>query len=128
MVTGKDTPENLVILFGPQWTDSEGLPHEETRLHVLIKPPPGSPSYAAYSKFDQDSPEWSPRPASGAEQEKLQEVRDMQAAISSHLGSRRQPNVQDMQAILAGMGQEWTKSLPIYQIAVNTMNQGVRVS
>lgn len=127
MVAGQDTAENLVILLGPQWKETQRKTHEEMRLHVLINPPRGSPSYVLYSKFDEGSPLWSPRPASEAEKEKLQEVRDIQAAIRSHLGSRRQPSVQDMQAILAGMGQDWSKSLPNYQIAVNTINQGVGV-
>lgn len=125
MITGKDTAENLAILLGPKWKDNQGSIHEDMRIHALLNPPPGSPSYKLYSQLDEGLPSRSPRPANDAEKEKLQRVRDMQAAIKSHLGSRKEPTVQDMQAVLAGMGQDWDTSLPIYQLAVNTMDQGV---
>jgi hypothetical protein len=127
VITGHDTPENLELLLGPEWKNAQGSTHEDMRIHALINPPPGSPSYALYSKFDEDSPSWSPRPANDVEEEKLQNVKDMQSAIRSHLGSRKEPTVRDMQAVLSSMGQDWTTALPIYQLAVNTIDQGVRV-
>lgn len=127
MATGKDTPENFVILFGPRWKKTQGKTYEEVRLCTLINPPPGSPSYVLHAEYDQGSPAFSPRPPNDAEKAKLQKVRDMQAAIGRQLGSRKEPTVRDMQAVLAGMGQEWTESLPIYEFAINTIDQGVSV-
>ncbi|KAK2762747.1 hypothetical protein FQN54_000921 [Arachnomyces sp. PD_36] len=127
VITGEDTPENLETLLGPKWRTAQASTHEEIRLHVLLDPPRGSSCYALYSGFDKDAPSVSPRPASDEEKQKLQRVRDMQAAIRSRLGSRKEPTMQDMQAIIAGMGQDWTSSLPIYQVAINTMDRGINV-
>lgn len=125
ITTGLDTLENLRLLFGPSWQpDSD---YEKERLNVLIRPPPGSPSYVMYSVLDNISPSlpWSPRPADETETKKLQEVRDMQDLIRRHLADRKQPTAMDMQCILQSFGEKWSEKLAVYQTAVNAMDQGV---
>ena len=69
VVTGKDTADNMQLIFGPNWQRDEGEAFEEARLDVLLSPPRGSPSYAMTARqgFDIGAPAWSPRPASEAE-------------------------------------------------------------
>jgi hypothetical protein len=104
--------------------------YDEERLTVLLQPPRGSPSYAWASslEYDDSSLPWSPRPADETERERLQEVRDMQALVRSHLGSRTDPTTQDAKAILTQFGANWPEKAKVYQIAINTMDRGVQVS
>jgi hypothetical protein len=74
------------------------------------------------TKLDEGSPKPSPRPATAEETQKIQTVRDLQAAVARRKGSRKQANSQDMQAVLTGFGPNWPDMIPFYQLAVNTMD------
>jgi len=78
------------------------------------------------AEFDNGAPSWSPRLATEAEQRKVGEVREMQARVRRQLGDRKEPSSQDMKAILTGMGGGWVDKLPVYQLAVSTVDQSVR--
>ena len=95
-------------------------------MEVLLNPPRGSPSYAFYSPMDAGTPPGhAPRLASAEEQARIGEVRQMQAKIHQRLGSRLEPNKDDMMAILMEYGAGWDENLSTYQMAINTMDQGV---
>lgn len=79
------------------------------------------------ASLDNGGPSWAPRPASEQELARVAEVREMQARIRQRVGSGRSPTGGDMQAILTSFGGHWTEKLPLYQLAVNTMDQGVQV-
>lgn len=99
--------------------------YDEVRAEVLMEPARGSPAYVTAAQLDSGSPGWSPRPASESEQRKIDEVREMQSAIRRRVGAGKSPTTADMQAILTGFGANWVQYLPLYQLAVNTMDQGV---
>lgn len=124
VITGQDSPENMELLFGPNCR--RDAKHEETRIDILLDPPRGSPSYASHSCFDDKALGRSPRPATDAEQRKITQVREMQEAIRQRVGAARRPSKEDMMAILTGPGPNWTAKLPMYTLAANTMDQGVR--
>lgn len=124
---GKDTPENMKALFGPDWRASIGKNYDETRLDVLLDPPRGSPSYALHQWLSPDGRhERSPRPATDAEQQVIGKVRAMQDAVRRRIGAGKSPSTADMQAILSSYGSDWTSHLQTYMLAINTMDQGVR--
>lgn len=128
VVTGQDSPENLELLFGPNW-HKDGK-HEETRLDVLLNAPPGSPSYKLDHTHFHDNLkvlDRSPRPATDTEQRKIAQVREMQEAIRQRVGAGRQPSKQDMIAILTGFGSNGLEKTQIYTLAVNTMDQGAEL-
>ncbi|KAF2092664.1 hypothetical protein NA57DRAFT_82032 [Rhizodiscina lignyota] len=123
---GKDTPDNMRLFFGPDWQDVDKSINEQ-RMLALLNPPQGSPAYVMHASDDRDAPTPSPRPASAEEEKKIQEVRDMQAAVKRRLGNRKEPTNDDIVAILTGQGENWPDKLPLYQLAINTMDQGVEV-
>ncbi|KAH9842151.1 CBR-SET-14 protein [Teratosphaeria destructans] len=88
VTTGKDTPENFRLLFGPDWERELEPVHEEARMEVLLDPPRGSPAYAMNAGLgvDDGAPAWSPRPASEVEQQKIADVREMQAVVREKVG------------------------------------------
>jgi hypothetical protein len=131
VITGKDTPENITILLGPNDKDSISRIHKDIRLEVLLRPPKGSPMYAltAMQKLDENCPAWSPRQASATEEEDVRKIKDMQERILRYMGSRSMDSItsQDMSKILVqSFGRGWDDALPIYQNAINAMDQGVR--
>ncbi|XHG00977.1 hypothetical protein AWENTII_004384 [Aspergillus wentii] len=69
VITGKDTDENMSLLFGPHWREIAGPMHINARQEVLLQPSPGSPQYVLYSRWDKNRPYWSPRPPT--EQERI---------------------------------------------------------
>ena len=46
VVAGKDTVDNMRLLFGPNWYRDVGRAHEDIRTEVLLNPPKGSSSEA----------------------------------------------------------------------------------
>jgi hypothetical protein len=68
-----------------------------------------------------------PRPASAEEAAKIGTIREIQRAIRTRLGTRREPTIQDMTAVLTTFGENWDAMLPDYQLAINAMDQGVVV-
>ncbi|KAK5132907.1 hypothetical protein LTR08_008353 [Meristemomyces frigidus] len=127
IITGKDNPANIKLLFGPQWAQTLQSTYDETRVEVLLDPPQGSPSYAMThrSGWDTDAPVRLPRPARETEQRKVDEVKAMQTRVRQRMGSRKEPNNADMMAVLDAFGAQWSDILPVYNLAMNTMDQGV---
>jgi len=80
VVTGKDTPENFLLLFG---VDCIPDIHAETRREVLLSSTvqEGSPSAMMNGFFDEGCPAFSPRPATEAELEDIQKMNQMLAAM-----------------------------------------------
>lgn len=114
----------MELFFGPNWKSVEQH-QDDARMQVLLNPPRGSPSYAVNSPLDSGAPSWSPRPASDGEQRMVVEVRVMQNKIHSRVGSGRSPSNADMREILVSFGAAWPGKVPIYTLALNTMDQGV---
>ncbi|RYP70732.1 hypothetical protein DL771_005227 [Monosporascus sp. 5C6A] len=130
VVTGRDTPENLSLLFGQNKAGQLDECHKDTRLEVLLRPPPGSPMYvmAKSMGYDENCPPWTPREPSATEAQKIKEIRDMQETIRRHMGSRGVSNITsgDMREILvSNFGNRWSQVMKVYQDAVNAMDQGV---
>jgi hypothetical protein len=94
---------------------------------ALLSPPRGSPAYAMSSPMDEGAPTWALRPATPAEQTEIDEARRLQTQIRQRLGGRQSPSNNDMQAVLSQYGANWPMMLPKYTLAINTMDQGVRV-
>lgn len=118
----------MQALFGPDWRRSIGKHHDEARLDVLLDPPRGSPSYALHQWLSPDNRlERSPRPATEAEQQMIGKVREMQGAVRQRIGAGKSPSSADMQAILSSYGPDWTSHVQTYTLAINTMDQGVRL-
>ncbi|KAK4501902.1 hypothetical protein PRZ48_007711 [Zasmidium cellare] len=125
VVTGKDTSENMELLFGPSWSNHLKTQLDEARFNVLLNPPRGSPSYAMNSRLDNGAPSWSPRPAGDDEKQKIVEVREMQSKIRERVGNGRSPSRDDMREILMSFGAAWDQKAEVYTLALNTMDQGV---
>lgn len=118
----------MQALFGPDWRRSIGKDHHETRLDVLLDGPPGSPSYAFYPELRPDSRlERSPRPATDAEQQVIGKAREIQDEFRRRVGVGKLPLVTDRQAILSSLGPDWISHLQTYRLALNTMDQGIRL-
>ncbi|KUJ11649.1 uncharacterized protein LY89DRAFT_722756 [Mollisia scopiformis] len=126
VITGKDTTQNLRLLLGPNWQSASST-WSEARIEILLDAPIGSPSYAFHKRNDEGGLVSSPRSASVDETARIQTVREIQQAIRTRLGTRRQPTTQDMKAVLLTFGNNWGAMLPDYNLAVNTMDQGVPV-
>ena len=115
----------MQLLFGPQWESYIKKDHEAARIECLLDPPPGSPSHVFNASMNDSSLVSSPRPATEAEQQRVKEVREMQALIRRRIGVGKSPSSGDMQAILATFGADWVTRIPTYSLAANTMDQGV---
>lgn len=129
VATGKDSPENFRKLLGWNGKDEIKATHQRVRREVLLRPPRGSPSWklAQGLQLDENCPEWTPRPASAAEEKEIQEIRDMQELIKRHMGSRSIStiDVKDMQEVLVkNFASELSVKMQTYHEAVNAMDQG----
>ncbi|POS70218.1 hypothetical protein DHEL01_v211386 [Diaporthe helianthi] len=126
----KDTPENMQLVFGPDWRECLGKLYDETRIDVLLDPPRGSPSFAITKYLNTDN--WlkrSPRPGIESEKELINQVtlgRKMQDAVRRRIGAGKSPSTHDMKAVLSSYGPDWTSHLQTYMLAINTMDQGVQ--
>ncbi|KAK1992388.1 hypothetical protein LX36DRAFT_588524 [Colletotrichum falcatum] len=125
ILAGQDSPENIQRLFGPGSLGAMKQEHESARIEVLLDPPRGSPSYNMNAFSDDPSLPRSVRPPTEDEQQKIQEVRDMQERIRREVGAGNSPSTGDMMTILTPFGPDWTAKLPLYTLAANTMDQGV---
>lgn len=69
VITGKDTPENNAKFVGRNDQDQIKKTHQDARIRILLRPPPGSPNWAMAKnlKLDENCPAWTPRPASTEE-------------------------------------------------------------
>lgn len=126
ILAGKDTPENMELFYGPHWRAGMGKEHQESRMEILLNPPRGSPSYAMNKWLDEGAPARSPRPATEDEKTKIQKIKEIQEKVRQRVGAGKQPSGSDMQAILKSFGAEWGTMMPLYTLAVNTMDQGVQ--
>ncbi|KAK0647174.1 hypothetical protein B0T16DRAFT_329764 [Cercophora newfieldiana] len=124
ILTGQDTPDNMRLLFGPQYERTLQDDHETARTEFLLDPPPGSPWHALTASMHDPSLARSLRPATDAEKQKVEEVREMQALIRKRVGPGKSPTSVDMEAIRKEFKSNWSDKLPIYTLAKNTMDQG----
>lgn len=132
VITGKDTPENNAKFVGRNDQDQIKKTHQDARIRILLRPPPGSPNWAMAKnlKLDENCPAWTPRPASTEEEAELKKIRDMQEVIRRHMSSRSMSSItsKDMQDVLTqNFGSGWVDALATYQSAINAMDQGIRV-
>jgi hypothetical protein len=84
IVSGEDTPANMLLLFGPTWEADTTRTHEDARRTVLLSPPPGSPSHTMAGFMDQGLVSWRPRPANAEEEVFIQSVMRVQKQYLSH--------------------------------------------
>ena len=96
-------------------------------MEILLDAPVGSPGYEIKVENEEGSLVSSPRPASEEEAANIRTIREMQRAIRKRVGSRREPTVHDMAAILIPYGANWETMVPNYLLAVLTMDQGLSV-
>lgn len=75
IISGEDTPEKKAILFGPSWEAGTVQLHKQTRLEVLMCPPPGSSGNFVAGYQDQGSDVWRPRGPSAEGEETITRVR-----------------------------------------------------
>lgn len=125
IITGEDNPTNFAALLGPLWEVKTREIIEETRIAVLLCPPPGSPDHKASAFMDVGSPHWTPRSPSAEEEEKLGKVKDMKQRVASQMGGRQGVESKDIKDILTSMGPNWADNLGALNAAVNATNQGV---
>ena len=125
ILTGQDTPEKMRLLFGPQYESTLKESHGSARIEHLLDPPPGSPCKVFNAYMDDPSLVRSPRPATEAEKQKVEEFKEIQALIRRRVRAGTSPSSADMQAILMTFGPNWATKLPTYSLATNTMDQGV---
>ncbi|KAF2398897.1 hypothetical protein EJ06DRAFT_544006 [Trichodelitschia bisporula] len=123
--TGQDTPANMKLLFG-QDVKKIKTDHEDARIQVLLDPPVGSPAHVFNLQWHDPSLTRAPRPATEAEENMIKEVRQIQAMIRNRVGVGKSPSTNDMKAIIVeAFGANWVDKLPVYQLATNTIDQGV---
>lgn len=133
---GRDTPENLALFFGgqgqPSTEDFFSKAYKDIRLEILLRPPPGSPSYVYAEGLGLDDgyppSTWTPREPSPAEAREIREVRDMQETVRRHMGARGVSDVSnaDMRDIVAqNFGDRWVDGMQVCTCALNTMDRGV---
>ncbi|OHE97096.1 hypothetical protein CORC01_07537 [Colletotrichum orchidophilum] len=127
IVAGKDTPENMRILFGPTFLSDMKGDQARLRIEVLLDPPRGSPMYAqqAYDDAGSEALVRSVRPPSQAEEKTLREVREIQEKVKQKVGVGRSPDSGVMKDVLTSFGPNWPQKMQLYMLAVNTMDQGV---
>ncbi|KAK5732154.1 hypothetical protein LTR17_010731 [Elasticomyces elasticus] len=104
VVMGKDTPENIELLFGPNWQRDVQESHDECRMEVLLEPAP-----------------WLTKLCN-----EVDEVRRMQELVRARVGAGKSPTRDDTHAIMTSFGADWAEKLDTYTLALNTMDQGVR--
>jgi hypothetical protein len=125
VVAGKDTPENLAILFGPR-SDADHIEMMQTkaRLDVLLQPPPGSRSWDDYVGM-------SVRDPSATEREYVRRIRDMQNRITKYMGSRPMSDwkAEDMEKCLqANFGNNWLGQRMLCYDAVDLFPRSTHVA
>ncbi|KAL1878221.1 hypothetical protein Daus18300_002138 [Diaporthe australafricana] len=119
------TPENIRMLFGPNWQKDIGARYQKTRLEILLDPPRFSKCQFIIDWMINDQAlKRSPRPATDAEQQEIVKVRQMQETIRQRVGARMIPTISDTQAIQAGFGLYMTCFAETYMLALDTMDQG----
>ncbi|KAI4150658.1 MAG: hypothetical protein LQ341_001059, partial [Variospora aurantia] len=126
IITGADTPANYTTLLGPLWNIKAADTIKQTRIEVLLCPPPGSPAHTASMHMDADAPRYAPRGPSAEEEAELNEVRNMQQRLSEQMGVRSGGDVEssDIKEMIMRMGGDWDTNLGALEVAVNNTVQG----
>lgn len=124
ITTGEDNDDNLQALLGPLWQAKAGNILKETRIQVLLCPPPGSPNHKMSEHFDAGIPRWTPRPPSAEEQAQMDKVKSMKARVTAQMGERKEVESKDIKDILTTMGGDWGSNLGALQDAMNSRDQG----
>ncbi len=133
VLTGNDTPDNLLKFFGLYPTDEGEIKeyHYEALLEVLLKPPMGSYYYAMATshRMDEGCPTQTPREAEEEEEEDLEMIRELQGCIRRHMFSRRRSmrsiDHDDMEDILTDtLGTDWESGKREYLYALNSIDLG----
>lgn len=134
IITGTDTPTNLVLLLGTRWRETAQQLYDDQRLVALLCPAVGSPNYAYYRRFDRldrVAPYKRPRLPSAAEGVKLGAIYTMQHMVKAELkNERREPSPAEMIAVCSRFaGPRWEEELDmsVWQLAVNSLDQGVQL-
>lgn len=97
----------------------------ETRIEILLCPPPGSPGHTVSEHFDVGSPRWTPRGPSVEEEAEMGKVRDLQQRFAGQLGGGKEVKTGGIKDMLLSMGDNWADNLGALQKAVNGTDQGV---
>lgn len=131
-MTGKDTLENIQTLVGINEQDIIEELHHEVRLQILLGAPKGSPmyAYALMEGLDESCPPWTPRKASAEEEKEVEEIRKIQKLVKEYAGGGRARDLSHNETtdiLKKSFGDRWAEMVPRYQVAVNTMDQGVAV-
>ncbi|KAK4913679.1 hypothetical protein LTR49_018013 [Elasticomyces elasticus] len=128
IVTGKDTAENMRLLFGPL-SSKLMFTHREIRLQVLLDSPTGSMthSWATIFGLDKGCPVWSPGPATEAEQRDVKKIRHMQSAMRTTSVDGKPLNSTTMRTVFEAFADrsDVAHQHMLDTLAVNTLNQGL---
>lgn len=125
ITTGEDTPTNYTTLLGPLWSTKTRSIIKETRIQVLLCPPPGSPDHKLSEHLDAGSPRWTPRASNAEEEAEIGKVTEMKERVAGHMGERKDVETKDIKEILMGMGGNWVDNLPALEKAMNSTDQNV---
>lgn len=90
IISGEDTPENKAILFGPSWEAGTAQLHKQTRLEVLMCPPPGSSGHFLAEHQDQGTDVWRPRRPRGPSAEEEEKIKRVRALIKFEQGQEQE--------------------------------------
>ena len=101
--------------------------HETIRVEYLLDPPPGSASHAANKRLANNSLARSLRPATEAEQQKIEEVRKMQAIIKGGISAGKSPSEGDTEDIRTDFAEDWHVQLMVWCLALDSMDQSVPI-
>lgn len=137
-MTGQDTPQNWVLLFGSDgglgWSfeDTREI-YRAARIRCLLAPPPGSPAYREFAWLNHCHLGGKPRPASNDEESMIRQVRGVQHYIRYKfrgIAGETTPTwvVVDniMRGFLSSKGiakdsDGWKTRMPIFNLAIDTM-------
>jgi hypothetical protein len=96
---------------------------EEVRLGLLMDPPPTSLDGSHGLTLDADVPFRALRPTSAEEEDKLQQMRDIQVKARIMLRCRRAPTKADLQALYYMFGTAWQQRPMLHAVAVTSMGE-----
>ncbi|KAI1097539.1 hypothetical protein F4804DRAFT_327346 [Jackrogersella minutella] len=128
---GKDTPENISLLYGRGNLEAINIAHKVIRHETMLSPPAGSPmdGTARSRKLDKNYPPRNPREPSEAEAREVGKLKDLQERIRRYMGSRPVSDINgpDTMAILVdAFGDRWVDGIMDFQTALKAMEQGMR--
>ncbi|KAM7187304.1 hypothetical protein V8F33_011294 [Rhypophila sp. PSN 637] len=123
--TGRDTPDNMRLLFGPHYTHEEQikLHHQRIRVELLVDPFRGSPWYAINTQLGMFDPDLvrAVRPANAAETRQVDEIRGIQAAFERAVATDTTPSLADMPASIQDFSKGFGETIRITTLAEQMM-------